>query len=153
MTELRESIPIDVPADQAERCIFQYFERYRRPDGFIEIPLQVMLADFGVPGGVSISRTVTVHIARQRDAQNLNDEIAIRWDPGEGQPFPSLHGTLTVWGESRKNAYIELRGTYEPPLGTAGQIFDDAVGHLIAKRTARQFLLTLAEGAQTCFQP
>lgn len=39
-----------------------------------------------------------------------------------------------------------------PPLGAAGRLFDDAIGHVIAQRTAHQFLLTLAQGVQACFQ-
>ena len=152
MREIRENIALDVPASQAERCILQCFDRYRTPEGDIEIPLHVMLAEFGIPGGVSLERLVKVHVAKRRDAQNLNDEIALQWDPGAGQPFPSFTGTLTVWSESPETSNVELRGGYEPPLGTAGKIFDDAVGRSLARHTARQFLQTLAQGAQICFQ-
>lgn len=151
MRELRETVSLDVPQRQAEECILAYFERSRTPGGVIEIPLHVMLGDFGIPGDLLLGRTVTVHLSKRRDAQNLNDEIAIRWDPGEHEPFPSFSGSMVAWSEKPGTTLVELRGTYEPPLGTAGRLFDDAIGHVIAKRTARQFLLTLAEGAQTCF--
>lgn len=152
MTEIRESITLDVPAAQAERCILQAFERYRSVRGSIEVPLVVTLADFGIPGDMNLERTVQVHVVKRRDALNINDEIALRWDPGAGQPFPAFDGTLTLWSESPEKTFVELRGSYEPPLGGAGKIFDEALGRAIARRTARQFLLTLAEGAQACFQ-
>lgn len=151
MTELREVVQLGVPYTEAERCILEYFNRYRGPGGIIEIPLRINLADFGSLGGLALERTVTMKIAKQRDSQNLNDEIAVRWEPGSGEPFPSFAGGMTVWGEP-ETTLVELRGTYKPPMGAAGQFFDDAIGHLIAKHTARQFLLSLAEGAQACYQ-
>lgn len=151
MSEVRESIALEVPEDRAERCILHFFERYRAPDGTISIPLQVDLGEFGVPGGLRLARAVTVHVQKRRDAQNLNDEIAIRWEPGDGGPFPSLNASLIAWSETPDRTLVELRGTYEPPLGVAGRLFDDAVGHRIAQHTARAFLSTLAEGAEACF--
>lgn len=151
MREVRDSIALDVPAAQAEQCILEFIERHRRGPTAIEFPLRVSLEQFGVPGGLQLERMVNVHVTRQRDAQNLNDEIGIRWDPGTGEPFPAFSGSLTVWSEQAQT-FVELRGTYEPPLGAAGKMFDDAIGHLVAQRTAHQFLLTLAQGAQACFQ-
>ncbi|HET9096032.1 MAG TPA: hypothetical protein VFN37_05190 [Candidatus Baltobacteraceae bacterium] len=151
MREVRESIALDVPAAQAEQCILEFIERHRRDNAAIEFPLRVSLEQFGVPGGLRLERMVNVHVTRQRDAQNLNDEIGIRWDPGTGEPFPAFSGSLTVWSEQAQT-FVELRGTYEPPLGAAGKMFDDAIGHIVAQRTAHQFLLTLAQGAQACFQ-
>lgn len=152
MREVRQTISLAVPGAQAERCILEFFERHRTADGDIEIPLSVPLGEFGVPGNLLLERTVNVHVAKRRDAQNLNDEIAMRWDPGSDEPFPSFSGTLVVWSENAATTFVELRGTYEPPLGVAGKLFDDALGHVLAKRTAHQFLLTLAEGAQACYQ-
>ncbi len=151
MREVRESIELAVPVSQAEQCILRYFDRHRTGAGGIEIPLHVPLAGFGVPGNLKLERQVTVHVSKRRDAQNLNDEIAMRWEPGEGEPFPSFAGRIITWSETTDKTQIELRGNYEPPLGAVGKAFDDAVGHLIAKQTARQFLSALAEGAQACF--
>ena len=151
MSELRESIALDVPEEQAERCILHFFEHYRAPDGTITIPLHVDLCEFGVPGGLRLAHAVAVRVQKRRDAQNLNDEIAIRWDPVESDLFPSLRGSLIAWSETPGRTLVELRATYQPPLGTAGKLFDDALGHRIAQHTVRQFLSTLAEGAKACF--
>ena len=142
MSELRESITLDIPPDQAERCLFDFFERHRTADGTIRIPLQVM----------HLGHPVTVHLRKQRDAQNLNDEIAMGWDPGADEPFPSFEGRMILWSETPAQTCLELRGTYEPPLGGPGKVFDDALGRALAKSTARNFLLTLAQGARECFQ-
>lgn len=150
MREIRDFVSVDVPAAQAEQCILAFFEQHRRGDGAIAFPLYVNLDDFGLPGGLKLSRIVDVHVAKHRDAQNLNDVIGVRWDPGEGEPFPSFSGNLAVWSEGLET-FIELRGKYDPPLGAPGKVFDDAFGHLLAERTVHQFLLTLAEGAQACF--
>lgn len=151
MSELRETVALDVPQDLAEDCILHYFEHHRIPDGTIAIPLEVDLGALGVPGGLRLARTVTVRLRKQRDDQNLNDEIAMRWEPGDNDPFPSFNGSMILWSETPGTTLLELRGTYEPPLGPAGRFFDDTVGHRIAEHTARQFLSTLAEGAKACF--
>ena len=55
--------------------------------------------------------------------------------------FPRFEGTLVVWGEDdASSSFIELRGEYTPPLGAAGQVFDEAIGYRIAQTTAQQFL-------------
>lgn len=153
MREIRESVALDVPQARAEQCILQFFDRYRRPDGRIEIPLRVDLRRFGLPGGLQLERSVTVRIEKRRDASNLNEELAVHWSPGPGQPFPAFSGAIATWSESGATSFAELRGTYEPPLGSAGRLFDDAVGHVVAQRTVHQFLQMLAEGARTCFRP
>lgn len=63
---------------------------------------------------------------------------------------PKFEGTLVVWGEGERNrSYIELDGAYRPPLGTAGQILDEAIGHRIAESTAREFLKDLKRAVET----
>lgn len=142
MTELRESIDVPLTSAQARDAILRYFETRRNGDGEIEIALRLPLSDFGLPGGVEIAHPVRVSVRRRRDQQNLNDEIAISWKASEdGLVYPAFSGWLIVWSEDQpKRSFIELRGTYEPPLGNAGVIFDAAVGRRIAEHTARLFL-------------
>lgn len=153
MREIRDAVALEVPQGRAERCILAFFDRFRTREGTIEVPLRVDLREFGLPGGLQLERTVTVQLERRRDADNLNEELAVRWRPGTGEPFPAFDGAIATWSEDGKTSFVELRGTYEPPLGSAGRLFDDAIGHVVAKRTVHQFLQMLAEGARACFQP
>lgn len=147
MTDLSATIAVPLPADAVERAIFEYFDLQRRTDGEVALPLRVSLRDFGIPAGLALERDVSVRISRRRDAQNINEEIGVTWQPLDGGPYPVFNGRLIVWSEHRPDeSFMELDGSYEPPGGAAGQFFDDAVGHLIAQRTAHQLLESLSEG-------
>jgi hypothetical protein len=96
------------------------------------------------PLGVSIDREVRVEARRARDDENLNDLIRISWSPEGMTVLPSFSGTRVVWGEAgEKLSYIELDGTYTPPFGEAGQVFDETIGRRVAEKTAREFLKDL----------
>jgi hypothetical protein len=45
-----------------------------------------------------------------------------------------------------------LDGTYDPPGGYAGQLFDGAFGFWIARATARELLRQLRDRAETGYQ-
>lgn len=146
MSKLCQEIAVGMPAADAEREILRYFELHRRGDG-IDVPLRVSLRDFGVPAGLALERDVQVRVSKHRDSENINEEIGISWAPGDGGPYPSFNGRLIVWGSGvQGESFIELSGEYTPPGGTAGQFFDDMIGHLIAERTAHEFLAALRDG-------
>jgi hypothetical protein len=144
MSTISEVITIPLAKTAVDRYLLDYFQMHRRPDMSIVIPLHVSLHDFGLPVDLAIARDVEVHVQRGRDAQGLNDEMAIAWKPTDDGPYPAFTGRLITWSEGNPNeSLVELRGTYEPPLGAAGKAFDDAIGHAIAKRTAHELLLEL----------
>lgn len=147
MEHVRAVAPIDCDASQAEKLLPRYVALHRGEDGIVRIPLRVPLQDFGLPGALAIERDVEVTIERRRDELNLNDEFGVEWRPIDDGLFPILHGRLTVWSEGDpQRSFIELAGTYEPPLGEFGEAFDTTIGHLIAQRTATAFLNDLSAG-------
>jgi hypothetical protein len=100
--------------------------------------------------GLSLDREVRVEVWQDRDDQNLNDLIRINWAPEGSVVFPKLQGTLVVWADGNHNSsYLELDGTYDPPLGIAGQLFDEVIGHRIAETTAREFLKDLKRAIES----
>ncbi len=147
MERVRATVALDCPQGDAERLLPAVFEARRDGDGVVRLPLHVPLADFGLPIGVQLERGVDARIMRTRDEQNLNDVYAVEWTPTGGGPFPDLHGRLILWSEDDPScSYLELDGTYEPPLGTVvGAAFDATIGHLIAERTAKVLLDDIAD--------
>lgn len=146
MTQLAAAVAVPLPAHVVEESILEYFRSMRRESGEIVIPLRVSLRDFGIPAGLALERDVTVNVVRRRDATNINEETVVAWEPRDGGPYPRFSGRLVTWSEQRPDeSFIELSGEYDPPGGAAGQIFDDAIGHLIAQRTAHELLETLSE--------
>ena len=138
---LRDHIAVACPAGEADSRLESFFAGSRDADGVAHLALKVPLE--GVPGfsGLALEHAVRVRAWRDRDDQNLNDLIRITWEPEGGGPYPAFEGTLATWRETDPpRTFIELDGTYEPPMGIAGETFDAAMGHAIAHRTVRALL-------------
>jgi hypothetical protein len=144
MTHLRDRTSVECPAAETQSRLEVYFASLRAADGVARLRLRVPMISSANVLGVSLVRDVRVEAQRARDELNLNDLIRIRWGPEGRAVVPCFDGTLVVWAEDDADrSYIELDGTYEPPLGTAGAIFDEMIGHRIAQSTAREFLKDL----------
>jgi len=59
--------------------------------------------------------------------------MAFAWRPG-WRAFPSFGATLTVRPAGEETDLV-LDGSYEPPGGVVGALFDRVVGHRLAART------------------
>lgn len=57
--------------------------------------------------------------------------------------FPTFGATLTVQ-RSGKRTELMLEGSYEPPGGAAGRLFDRVIGRRLAARTMDAFLSQVA---------
>lgn len=148
MQHVRATAALDCAESTAVTLIPKFFDLQKDRSGATRILLNVPLDDFGLGTQVGIARDVEVRVERGRDEENLNDIFRIVWKPAGGGPFPEMSGTLNVWSEDDPNrAYLELEGDYEPPLGNVvGEAFDATIGHLIAERTAKQFVEKVADG-------
>ncbi len=146
MSRLRDHVRTRCPAAEADARLESYFANHRGADGVTRLHLRVPLHGVGPLPSVDLERQIIVTAVRTRDDENLNELIRIHWEPAGGGPFPSFSGTLLSWGENDPGheSFIELDGSYDPPLGSAGEVFDEALGHEIARRTARALLEELA---------
>lgn len=138
-TRLRDHIAVSCPIAEAQSRLETFFAKNRGSDGVTHLGLRVPLG--GIADGLALEHEANVEARRGRDDQNLNDLIRIRWQPEGGGPYPSFEGTLVTWAEhDPTETFIELDGTYTPPLGAGGEAFDASLGRAIAHRTARAFL-------------
>jgi len=136
MKELRERVAIGGPVEEAEAGLVSFFSAREDASGVARMRLRVPM-----DGVVSLDREVRIEACETRDEDNLNNVMRIAWQPEGTVIFPRFEGTITAWGEDDPNvSFIELVGHYTPPLGAAGQVFDEAIGHRIARATAQQFL-------------
>ncbi|MBV8490657.1 MAG: hypothetical protein JO199_09020 [Candidatus Eremiobacteraeota bacterium] len=141
MTKLRELISIRCPIAEAQARMIAFFERRRDSDGTTRLPLRIRIDDKGPLAGLALEHDVNVNAAIGKDDQHLNDVVRIRWAPSGGGAFPEFEGTIVAWAEQDPNVtLLELQGTYQPPGGTGGEIFDETLGRTIAQRTARALL-------------
>jgi hypothetical protein len=147
MPRLRDATSVTCSVEETEARLERFLGSLRDKDGVSRLRLRVPTD--GPTQGLSIDRQVHVEARRARDADNLNDVIAITWMPEGTAVFPTFEGTLVTWGEQNANlSYIELDGSYTPPFGAAGQLFDAAIGQRIAQTTAREFLRDLKDAIE-----
>ena len=96
-------------------------------------------------GTEGVEKDVLVTYGVGKDPLHFDQPWTVQWKPANGGPFPQFNGTLTVRAdEDYTTCALELRGTYEPPLGVPGAMFDTVLGSRIASATAREFLKEIA---------
>jgi hypothetical protein len=126
-----------------------YFLTLQGADGVAHFRLRVPVKGVSGELGLYIDREVRVDAHRGRDDDNLNDLIRITWNSEGSVIFPVFTGVLIVWGETDPlRSFVELDGEYEPPLGPAGEAFDEVIGHQIAVSTAQAFLADLKSAVE-----
>ncbi|MGB6740442.1 MAG: hypothetical protein WBE59_08295 [Candidatus Cybelea sp.] len=69
--------------------------------------------------------------------------LAFSWRP-VWRGFPAFGATLTVRPSGKKTEVV-LDGSYEPPGGPLGRVFDSIVGRRLAERTMDEFLKQIAD--------
>lgn len=90
-------------------------------------------------------KNVVVRYSAGRDPMHFDEPWHVSWSPEGGGPYPDFSGELTVRAdEGYGSSVLELTGTYTPPLGAAGKVFDAAVGRKIASVTAQNLLASIA---------
>jgi len=72
--------------------------------------------------------------------------IPVAWR-ATGAPilFPMMRADLQLQLVSKESTQIRLSGSYTVPLGSIGQIFDDALLHRVAEATIENFVNRIAE--------
>lgn len=84
------------------------------------------------------------------DEARKHDALLIAWRPGLPL-FPNFRGVLTVRPQ-RRGAWLRIEGTYEPPFGIGGRVFDAIAGRAIAKLTLSRLLGSLGKEAERRWQ-
>jgi hypothetical protein len=130
-TDVRESLTVDAGAwlaDLAERAW----------DGQRAITTRLG------PGDPLIRRTALVGVGPVRRSKDTLS-IGLHWqDATHPGLFPTLDADLIVTPLGDK-ARLEIMGRYEPPLGVAGRVIDDALLHGLAESTVRAFLTSAVQ--------
>ena len=134
MAAVREEVLIEAPYVQAAGA----FERRLGLEGGAERGECSLTLVAPVGGGREIARTVRARTRRYPEA-NYTARYGIGWDGGstaEGIPTPGFDGTVTLRaGEDYNRCEIVLEGTYAPPGGAVGTLFDEFAGRRIASST------------------
>ncbi len=98
-------------------------------------------------GELSLGKAVTIDV-HYIPSIGAPHALRVSWSPNGTTAIPTFHGTMVAEATSQNACRILLCGTYEPPGGIVGALFDALVGRRIAKRTVRAFLKRLGALAE-----
>jgi len=140
MTNVRERVFIEAPYAQAVEAFEARLGLVQgQNDGRCMLTLVASVA-----GGVGIGRDVAAQTQRLPGGSNFTSHYRIAWEAGStprGIPTPGFDGSITLRsGEDYDECELELGGSYEPPGGVAGKIFDDVFGRNVARATLGSLL-------------
>lgn len=89
-----------------------------------------------VSGAVHVASRATDDFS---DTTRRHDALLLAWKPLHPSVFPWFHGALTVRPKER-GAWLRIQGSYDPPFGIFGRIFDTLAGRRIARRSLNRML-------------
>lgn len=94
-------------------------------------------------GGLRAPVLCDLHEVRDyTDETRIHEALAVHWSARANIPVPEMNGLLTV-RPNGQFTQLRMEGTYEPPFGFLGRLFDLLIGRYIALRTIRAFLAEL----------
>jgi hypothetical protein len=143
MTRIRANAIVQYPADTLERLLVHYMDERRRADGSIRLPLRAH-ARKGGRGTLAVEHDVIMRFRRGRDSQNVDRTFFVDWVPAGDGPYPTFTGFMTVYAEiDTRFSRLEIDGTYTPPGGVLGGLFDAAIGKHLAQASIADFIDSL----------
>jgi hypothetical protein len=131
MGNIREFTTVACPFDEVPDRLYARFD-----GGDTVLPLRLRFGD------LRVERDVNFHI-QTKPAYPGYHLLDVSWTPKDGGPYPRFSGTLSVAEDGAGWSRIEIDGSYRPPFGIAGAVFDAAVGQRIAQATASELLAEL----------
>jgi hypothetical protein len=91
-------------------------------------------------GPLDISKRVAVTFRSDGVLTRFEQPWHLHWTPST-KAYPEFDGELTVRAdETYATARLELSGSYHPPGGPFGAVFDWFAGHRLATKTAQSLL-------------
>jgi hypothetical protein len=137
MTIIRDEMPVDCSFDRAPGYLTEYFGSLGAIQGSgATLPLRLQLPI------ASIARDVLATL-KPTPGYSLYENWAVTWIPKHPGPYPSFEGRLDIKPDGPGRLRLELSGSYVPPGGSAGKLFDATLGKHIASSTMHELLNTL----------
>jgi hypothetical protein len=148
MSDIRECLTALCPYDQTPQAAIAYLDSLPLEDGKRVAVIRVEAGDLTLERRVDMS----LHASQQAQADPGSIIMDIQWAAHDGGLYPVFTGTLTVEDTGGNFCRLNLDGSYEPPLGFAGQLFDAVIGQRIALAACRQLLDDIKTSFELAFQ-
>jgi hypothetical protein len=126
MARIEEATIAQVRTPELAETMRAAFRAYRDADGDVRWPMH------GKIGDITIKRDViaTLH---ERGPVLRRVIYDIAFAPAAGGP--TFTGILTATSDTIGTCRLAISGTYRPPLGIAGALFDAVLGHRVREET------------------
>jgi len=134
---LGRSVTVNAPNTFALAFMNTYFlERGPQTNG-AELALRFPLPRF-ILDGLTLEKRVIVRLVYT--AGGGSHPLTLAWQPVGSGPLPSFAGTLEAAPQSETTCRLTIAGSYTPPGGIAGIVFDQLIGVRIAGATLAALL-------------
>lgn len=102
--------------------------------------------------GIEIGKEIHIEVCGSLDAKHPSSSavretlIELRWSAvGSASLFPTMKAQLAIYPLSSTETQLDLKGTYEPPLGLLGAAIDAIILHRVAEASVHRFILDVAQ--------
>jgi hypothetical protein len=151
-SKLRQMTLVSCPTAQAAKRVEAFLAQNGVVKGHVaRMPFGFDLLGEG-GGSVDVERGVALDMTIDSKPGDVDATFAVDWKASAGGPFPSFHGQLSIENEDYDSFWLALRGTYQPPFGLLGSVFDAIAGRRIAAQSARELLGRMASSIEAGFQ-
>lgn len=145
MSELHECLTVLCPFDQIRQAVAAYVGTLPQEEGHPVVAMRVPIGDLIVERRADL----VLEYVRSHPGYEI---FSLKWRPHDGGIYPVFRGTLSVEEGAGNFCRFDLDGAYEPPLGLAGAVLDNVVGHHLAETAARLLLDEIKTGVELAFQ-
>jgi hypothetical protein len=141
MSQIHEYESVRCPFEDVPKLLDAFFSKHADEDGAAVVELRAPLGD------LKLEHDVLVSLA-PLPAYTGYERIAIRWVPTGHGPYPTFEGVLCVSDEGSGFSRLDIDGSYHPPFGPAGALFDAALGKRLAESAVRELLANLKKSVE-----
>lgn len=144
MSRVAEKALVRAPLASAGRFVAAFVAANTAPEGNgARVVLHV--GSFSEPAIVSLIPT--------HQLGDMEPRFSVQWQAESAGTFPVFSGELNVEADEDYDAFVlALNGSYEPPGGIAGKVFDAIVGERLAAETTINLLGAVRDYVETLFQ-
>jgi hypothetical protein len=136
---LTRSVTVTTPSSFALAFMNTYFlERGSETNG-AQLALRFPLPRF-IIDGLTLEKRVLVRLKYTASSSSSDHPLMIDWQPLGNGPLPAFTGTLAATQQTDTRCTLAIDGSYLPPGGPAGAIFDQLIGVRIANATITALL-------------
>ena len=136
MSQIHEYESMRCPFEDVPKFLETFFSKHAEEDGAAVVEMRAPFGD------LKLEHDVLVTVS-PLPAYTGYERVAIRWVPTGHGPYPTFEGVLCVSDEGSGFSRLDIDGTYQPPFGPAGALFDAALGRRLAEAAVRELLASL----------